>query len=161
MNSIKIRSIQAKDNPEIAKVIREVLIGLGVPKVGTAYADPSLDSLHEDYQDPRSNYFVFEGDQKILGGAGIAPLSGENDSICELQKMYFLDQARGKGWGQMMMDKCLTFAQENNFKEVYIETLPSMKAAQNLYLKNGFEYIDKRLGNTGHFSCTVWMLKKF
>ena len=160
MNSIKIRSIQPKDNPEIAKVIREVLIGLGVPKVGTAYADPSLDALSKDYEGDRSCYYVFLADGKIIGGAGIAPLSGENKSICELQKMYFLEEARSKGWGQMMMDKCLEFAIEKNYKEVYIETLPSMKAAQKLYVKNGFDYISKRLGNTGHFSCTVWMLRK-
>ena len=161
MNSIKIRSIQEEDNPIVARLIREVLLGLGVPKVGTAYADPSLDCLNKDYQDNRSNYYLFEVNSKIVGGAGIAPLSAEDSEICELQKMYFLDEARGKGWGQMMMDQCLNFAKENNFKAVYIETLPSMKAAQKLYVKNGFEYINYRLGNTGHFSCTVWMLKKF
>ncbi len=160
MNSIKIRTIQEEDNPVIAKLIREVLLGLGVPKVGTAYADPSLDCLHEDYQDDRSNYYLFEVDNKVVGGAGIAHLSGENENFCELQKMYFLEEARGKGWGQLMMNKCLEFAREKQFHSVYIETLPSMKAAQKLYLKNGFEYIDSRLGNTGHFSCTVWMLKK-
>lgn len=160
MSSIKIRSIQEEDNPQIAKVIRQVLISLGVPKVGTAYADPSLDTLHKDYLGTQSNYFLFEIENQIYGGAGIAPLAGETDSICELQKMYFLEKARGKGWGQMMMDKCLEFAKEKGFTKVYIETLPSMKAAQKLYVKNGFEYIDHRLGSTGHFSCTVWMLKK-
>lgn len=161
MNSINIRSIQTEDNPVIAKVIREVLVGLGVPKVGTAYADPSLDTLSEDYQADKARYFVFEVDKKVIGGAGIAHLSGEDESFCELQKMYFLDEARGKGWGQLMMDKCLAFAKEKGYNFVYIETLPSMEAAQKLYLKNGFKYIDKRLGKTGHFSCTVWMLKNF
>jgi putative acetyltransferase len=161
MSSIKIRSIQEEDNPEIGKVIREVLVGLGVPKVGTAYADPSLDTLHQDYIAQRSEYFVLENSKNIIGGAGIAQLGGEDQTTCELQKMYFLEEARGKGWGQQMMDICLKFAKENDYKNVYIETLPSMKAAQKLYLKNGFEYINKRLGNTGHFSCKVWMLKKF
>jgi putative acetyltransferase len=35
-----------------------------------------------------------------------------------------------------------------------------MEAAQKLYNKVGFEYLDKPLGNTGHTSCPVWMLKK-
>ena len=76
MSSIKIRSIQEEDNPEIAKVIREVLVGLGVPKVGTAYADPSLDTLHQDYIAQRSEYFVLENSKNIIGGAGIAQLGG-------------------------------------------------------------------------------------
>jgi putative acetyltransferase len=34
-----------------------------------------------------------------------------------------------------------------------------MKAAQKLYTRNGFEYIDGPLGDTGHFSCPVQMLR--
>ena len=41
----------------------------------------------------------------------------------------------------------------------YIETMPNMISAQKLYLKKGFEYIDKPMGNTGHTACPVWMLK--
>jgi len=35
----------------------------------------------------------------------------------------------------------------------------NMKSAQKLYLSEGFNYIDKPLGNTGHSSCPVWMIK--
>ena len=73
--------------------------------------------------------------------------------------MYFLPEARGRGLGKQMIEKCLTFAKNKNYKSCYIETLPSMKAAQKLYLRNGFQYIDQRLGETGHHSCTVFMLK--
>ena len=38
-SNFRIREIQLRDNPKIAKVIREILIEFGVPKVGTAYAD--------------------------------------------------------------------------------------------------------------------------
>ena len=47
----------------------------------------------------------------------------------------------------------------NNFTKCYIETMPNMISAQKLYLKKGFEYIDKPIGNTGHTACPVWMLK--
>ena len=49
MNAIIIREIQKTDNVAIAKVIRDVLIEHNVPKVGTAYADPSLDFMFENY----------------------------------------------------------------------------------------------------------------
>lgn len=160
MNSINIRPITSDDDVAIASLIRKVLLDIGVPKVGTAYADPILDVLHSVYQSKRSQYYLLEVENKLMGGAGIAPLEGEEEGICELQKMYFLPEARGKGWGQQMMDKCLAFAKEQKYHAVYIETLPTMQAAQKLYLKNGFQYIDFRLGNTGHFSCNIWMLKK-
>ena len=34
-----IRAIKKEDNTHLAKVIRKVLVDLGVPKVGTAYAE--------------------------------------------------------------------------------------------------------------------------
>ena len=48
-----IREIQQKDNESIAKVIRDIFHEIDATKVGTAYADPILDTLHEIYQKPR------------------------------------------------------------------------------------------------------------
>ncbi|UPQ79235.1 GNAT family N-acetyltransferase [Flavobacterium azooxidireducens] len=157
---ITIRPIQEVDNEMIASVIRSVLIEHDVPKVGTAYADVSLDRMFETYSAPRSRYFVVENDGKIIGGAGISQLENEAETICELQKMYFLSEARGLGLGSEMMEKCLTFAQSFGFEKCYLETMPYMHAAQKLYLKFGFHYIDAPMGCTGHTSCPVWMLKE-
>lgn len=157
---ISIRPIQEVDNEMIASVIRSVLIEHDVPKVGTAYADVSLDRMFETYSSPRSCYFVVEKYGKIIGGAGISQLENESETICELQKMYFLSEARGLGVGSEMMQKCLTFAQSVGFEKCYLETMPYMHAAQKLYLKFGFHYIDAPMGCTGHTSCPVWMLKE-
>jgi putative acetyltransferase len=35
-----------------------------------------------------------------------------------------------------------------------------MLAAQKLYQKVGFTYLDSPIGCTGHTSCPVWMLKQ-
>lgn len=156
---ITIRPIQEADNEMIASVIRSVLIEHNVPKVGTAYADVSLDRMFETYSAPRSHYFVVENEGKIIGGAGISQLKNESEDICELQKMYFLSEARGLGLGSQMMEKCLTFAKSVGFEKCYLETMPYMHAAQKLYLKFGFHYIDAPMGCTGHTSCPVWMLK--
>ncbi len=156
---ISIREVKEEDNPALGAVIRQVLIDIGVPKVGTAYADPELDFMFQAYQKERSAYFVIEEEGVVLGGAGIAPLAGEDPSICELQKMYFLSQARGKGLGQKMINHCLAYAKMQSFELCYLETLPYMEAAQKLYLKTGFDYIDGPMGNTGHTSCNVWLTK--
>lgn len=160
MNAIIIREIQKTDNVAIAQVIRDVLIEHDVPKVGTAYADPSLDFMFENYSAEKSAYFVVENDGKIIGGAGIAPLENGPKEICELQKMYFLSEARGLGLGAKLMEVCLQKAREFEFENCYLETMPYMTNAQNLYKKSGFEYLEKPLGNTGHNACPVWMLKK-
>jgi len=154
-----IREIRKEDNAKVAGVIRKVLVDLGVPKVGTAYADTALDHMFENYEVPKANYFVVEEDGEILGCAGIAQLENYEGNVCELQKMYFLEEARGKGLGAQMMAICLKKAKEYGFEKCYLETMPFMKAAQKLYQKSGFDYIEAPMGNTGHFSCPVWMLK--
>jgi len=154
-----IREIKPQDNTEMAKVIREVLIELGAPKVGTAYEDKATDEMYETYQKERAGYFVVEHNGVVVGGAGFAQLDNFEGNICELQKMYFLPVARGKGIGSKLINFCLNKAREQGFKQCYLETLPYMKAATTLYRKNGFIYLKEPLGNTGHYSCNVWMLK--
>jgi putative acetyltransferase len=156
----QIRKIRLSDNPFIAKVIRNVFHELDAPKEGTAYADPILDSLFEEYQIPQTVYFVVEVDGEICGGAGIGILDTNDPTICELQKMYFAPKIRGKGIAYELIQQCLRFAKQAGYTYCYIETLPFMKAAQQLYSKSGFDYIDKPLGATGHTSCDVFMLKK-
>jgi putative acetyltransferase len=158
-DTIVIREIELEDNPKIAKAIRTVLIEMGVPKVGTAYEDKALDCMTETYNTINKTYFVVESGNEIIGGAGISPLDHYEGNVCELQKMYFMPEARGKGLGRKMMTKCLEFAKKVGFDQCYLETLPYMDDARKLYRKVGFESIDKPMGNTGHYSCTVWMLK--
>lgn len=158
--NIKIRPIQKEDNAQVAQMIRSVLLEVGAPKTGTAYADRETARMYPTYDRDYADYFLIESGGEILGGCGIAPLAGGPKNICELQKMYFRSTLRGKGFGKKMMDHCLDFAHKENYEAVYIETLPSMKAAQKLYKRSGFHEIDERLGKTGHHSCTVWMLRE-
>lgn len=160
MGDTVIREITPEDNPQVAQVIRKVFEDMGVPKVGTAYADKALDDMYSNYNVPKAAYFVIEFDGRIIGCAGVAQLDNYDGNVCELQKMYFLEEARGKGLGAKMINACLNKAKEFGFEECYLETMPYMEAAQKLYKKNGFDYIDAPMGNTGHYSCPVWMLKK-
>ena len=160
MESIIIREIQKQDNVEIAAIVRNVLMEMGAPKVGTAYADPYLDSLFEVYAVPKAIYFVVENNGKIIGGAGVKQLDNSDENICELQKMYLLPEGRGLGLGKSLIDNCIEKAKEFGFESCYIETMTYMEDAMKLYQKVGFYNLDKQMGNTGHSSCQVWMLKK-
>ena len=154
-----IRPINESDNKQIAVILREVLIEMDIPRIGSAYEDPEINNMYESYQSKRSIYFVVEENNKILGGAGINQLKNGDINICELQKMYFHKSIRGRGIGDKMIELCLNFAVKSNYKKCYIETMPNMVDAQKLYIKKGFKYIDNPLGNTGHTACPIWMLK--
>lgn len=155
-----IRNISPQDNPQVAEMIRSVLIEFAAPRQGTAFADPALDAMYEEYDKMSSDYFVVEENEKIMGGAGIAALEGADSSICELQKMYFRHEIRNRGIGNQMINHCLDHARNLGYKYCYLETLPGMTAAQKLYLKSGFSYIPGPLGTTGHHACTIWMIRE-
>ncbi len=159
LNSFKIREIQPDDNSELAIAIRTILIEFRVPKIGSVYADKILDTLYEAYNIEKAIYLVIEKDNKIYGGAGIKQLDNYDGNVCELQKMYFLPEARGVGLGSKMLGICLSKAKEFGFKQCYLETLPYMEDARKLYRKVGFKDLNAPLGDTGHFSCNLWMIK--
>ncbi len=159
METTIIRPIAKEDNFEIAKIIRAVLEDFDIPKVGSAYADPSLNDMFSAYQGSGAAYFVVEMDGRIVGGAGIAQLENYDGPICELQKMYYLPEARGRGIGTKMMEICLQEARAMGYEKCYLETMPYMIAAQKLYERSGFKYIDGPMGDTGHYACKTHMLK--
>ena len=159
-NDITIRNIEFNDNPTLAAIIRASLAEFGANKPGTVFYDPTTDYLFEMFQKPGSTYFVAEKEGTILGGAGIYPSEGLPLQTCELVKMYLRPDARGMGLGKLLIDKCLEFAKGFGYLQVYIETMPELRKAVSIYERFGFEYLNGPLGNTGHFGCDVWMLKR-
>jgi putative acetyltransferase len=153
-----LREIQQKDNHAVEQVIRSCLIEFNANHEGTAWTDSNLGCFSEAYNSPEKKYWVVTDAQgTILGGVGIAPLTGE-ESICELQKMYFLPKARGKGIAQQLLDLVLNYAKKY-YRHCYLETLENMVGAQKFYEKNGFQRIDEALGQTQHFACDIHYIK--
>jgi putative acetyltransferase len=160
LSEITIRPIHPSDNPDLALIVRNTLAEFGAANPGTVYFDSTTDALFELFQVPKATYFVAEVNGKILGGGGIYPTEGLPDGTCELVKMYLLPEARGIGLGRTLIEKCLETAKENGFQQVYLETLDELHLALKIYAKFGFEYLCAPMGNTKHFGCGLWMLKK-
>ena len=151
-----IRPIEPKDNAAVESVIRACLIEFGANHEGTAWADPDLGRFSEIYNTPGNRYWVAEDENgKIVGGTGIGRLT---DTVCELQKMYCLPQARGTGLAARLMSIALDYAR-GCYKECYLETLDNMTAAQRFYEKHGFRRTDTAPVQTTHFACQVRLIR--
>ncbi len=159
-SNIRLRTILSSDNWQLAQIIRSTLAEFGANHPGTVYFDAATDSLSELFIKDKSTYFVAELNGKIVGGGGIFPTDSLPDGTCELVKMYLLPEARGKGLGRSIIEQCLKTAAELGFKYVYLESMPELKLALTIYEKFGFEYLSAPMGNSGHFGCDLWMLKK-
>lgn len=159
-DQVLIRTIQAADNAEIARIIKSVLTEFGANKPGTVFTDPTTDQLFELFQSPNSSYFIALENDKMIGGCGIFPTKGLPAGCVELVKLYITAEWRGKGIGYQLMEKCIAHAQALNFKEIYLETLPELHIAVGLYENMGFQYLEQPYGDSGHFACDLWLSKK-
>lgn len=158
MNTI-IRNILPSDNPVLANIVKGTLAEFGANHPGTVYYDPTTDTLYEVFQTPRSHYFVAEINGEVVGGGGIYPTDGLPQDTCELVKMYLLPQARGTGLGRTLIEKCIAKAKELGYQNIYLETMPELRQALNIYAKFGFQYLKGPMGNSGHTGCSLWMMK--
>ncbi|WP_347922178.1 GNAT family N-acetyltransferase [Pontimicrobium sp. SW4] len=159
VNNMIIREIKPEDNQSIEAIMTNCFKEFDMPTVGSSLEDDDVKHMYEGFQSDRAIYFVVEENGKVLGGGGIKQLKGSAQDTCELQKMYFHPDARGKGFGKKLFDACMKAAKDFDYKFCYLESAPQLKLALKLYEKNGFKYLEKPIGNTGHTICGVYMIK--
>ena len=160
MSDITFRKIEPTNNREIADLIKGVFRELGVDRTGTVYTDPTTDHLYELFRQRGSVYWIAEVDGEMAGGCGVYPTPGLPEGCAELVKFYLSAPFRGKGTGRGLMEKCFESARELGYRQLYLETFPELGKAVRMYEKAGFRYLDRPLGNSGHFACNIWMLKE-
>lgn len=158
-HDFEIRPVRPEDNEIVARIIREVMTEYACVGEGYSINDPEVDEIYEAYHNDRSAFFVLTRQSTVIGCGGIGPLLGGDITICELKKMYFLPEARGFGLGQKFISLCLEKARELGYQQCYLETVRRMWQANLVYEKIGFHPLEKPLGNTGHNTTEVWMVK--
>ena len=156
---MNLRPISPEDNSRLALIIRTSLEEFGLDLPGTVYTDPTTDALFELFQKKGSSYWVLEEDGQIIGGCGLYPTDGLPAGCAELVKLYLSKDKRGGGRGRLLMEKTIASAKELGYTSLYLESFKELSAAVGLYEKLGFRNLPGPLGNSGHFSCEIWMLK--
>ena len=157
--TINFRQIEERDNKEIAELIRIVFREFNIHRPGTVYYDPTTDSLFELFRTSGSEYLIAEEDGIIIGGCGVYPTPGLPEGCAELVKFYLSATQRGKGIGWKLLEKSFDYAKKSGYRQLYLESLPELSRAINLYEKAGFRFIEGPMGKSGHFGCNIWMLK--
>lgn len=154
-----IRIIEPNDNVPLAAVITKSMQAFTGDLSNTILGDPTMHSMYGCYQEERSRYYIVEDNNMLIGGCGIKQLPGANSTLCELQRLFLLPEAQGKGIGYKLLQLCLVDSLLFKYEKMYLETLSQMTDAIKLYHRNGFKEIEFPLGNTGHGGCNVFMIK--
>ncbi len=100
-----------------------------------------LDALQSAYFDNNGIFYVLVDNNKIVGAGAIRWLT---DELCELKRMWFLKEYRGRGLGLAMANKLLEFAKAQGYKKIRLDVYqPEMQTrAVAFYTKLGFYEIE-------------------
>lgn len=154
-----IRRMVESDNLDIARFIRAVIDEYSGPQKDSVYDDPSTDCLYQSFKKQKAEYWVIDYKGKAVGGCGYYPTEGLPRGCAEIVKFYIMPIARGCGLGGQLMDIIINQAREAGYSQLYIETIALFSTAVEMYKKRGFELLDQEMGNTGHSSMEIFMIK--
>ena len=154
---IEIKTIKSHQIEEVKRVIIAVCNEIWqLPEEVIKHYDAmsDLDDVQSHYFDNKGTFLVLIDEERVVGSGAIRRLS---DDICELKRMWFLEDYRGRGLGTKMAQMLLDFARITDYKKVRLDTIDEQKQAQalELYQRLGFYFIDPY--NTS--LCTVFMEK--
>ena len=79
-------------------------------------------------------FFVVEGDA-VLGTCAVLAHSAD---VHEIAKMAVAPEARGRGFGDLLMEACVAFSRAAGAREVVIVSNTRLEPAIRLYQKHGF-----------------------
>ena len=81
-----------------------------------------------------------DADGRAVGCVGLRPLAVPE--CCEMKRLFVSPSGRGGSVGRGLVNAVIAVAERIGYREMRLDTLPSMTGAQALYRKLGFESID-------------------
>jgi GNAT superfamily N-acetyltransferase len=100
------------------------------------HEDPAIDA---DLVDPQAHYdavwVALDTEDAVAASVAMRRLDAET---VELKRMYVRPTARGRGLGRRLLDTALTWARQQQAREVVLDTTEEMRAARHLYEQAGF-----------------------
>ena len=125
------------EEPVLRGLFEEYAGSLGIPLDFQGFAGEVAD-LPGRYAAPRGGLWLAIVDGHAVGCVALRPLGAE---LCEIKRLYVQPAFRGTGLGRRLAETVLAEAVRLGYRQVYLDTLPSMGGAIALYRALGFTEI--------------------
>ena len=97
--------------------------------------DAELAALPGKYARPGGRLLLAKDGDRVLGCVCLRPLSAQD---CEMKRLYVRAEARGHQLGRRLVERLCDEAKHAGYARMFLDTLPSMATAQQLYADLGF-----------------------
>ena len=137
---ISITTVETGEDLEAVKTLfRAYVDWLGIDLSYQGFEE-ELAGMPGKYAPPKGALFAAKDvEGGILGCVGLRAFDA-NDR-CEMKRLYVLPEGRGKGVGGALVARVIDAAVTAGYREMLLDTLPTMTGAINLYRAAGFEEV--------------------
>ena len=136
MNLLEAHCAQYID--DVRAIFREYADWLGFDLCFQGFEE-ELATLPGDYAPPSGRLYLAVCDGRI---AGCVALRKFDQGVCEMKRLYVRPEYRGRGLGKVLATTVIEEARKIGYKQMRLDTLPSMAAANRLYESLGFVDIE-------------------
>jgi ribosomal protein S18 acetylase RimI-like enzyme len=123
----------------------------------------SHEKLIAELNDPNSIFYFAMMGQDVIGylklNMGASQTEVKDNDALEIERIYVLKSFQGKRVGQMLFEKAIQIAKEQNAEFVWLGVWEENKKAIQFYTKNGFVAFDQHVFVLGDEAQTDIMMK--
>lgn len=137
----EIRIFEEKDTEEIIQLVLHCQND-GTRPLVSIEDQPELLSIHDKYIAPGGCFWIAQNNNTVVGSIGLLNCG---NGIGVLKKFFVYEPYRGAPFhmGQRLYAELLSFAKQNHFKKLVLDTPKNTHRAHKFYEKAGFQKISQ------------------
>jgi ribosomal protein S18 acetylase RimI-like enzyme len=132
-----------RDLARIRELFREYADDLGIDLCFQGFEE-ELATLPGKYSPPGGRLLLAWAGARAVGCVALRPLDGDR---CEMKRLYVQPTARGGQLGRRLAQRICEEARAAGYRQVCLDTLPSMAAAQRIYAALGLKPVEPYVFN--------------
>ncbi len=134
-DGIEIRPARIPEDLDLVRqLFRAYAQALGID-LGFQDFEAELVGLPGKYTPPRGCLLLAWRGDEAIGCIALRPI---DDARCEMKRLYLRPDIRGGGLGRRLASRLCDEARQAGYRQICLDTLPTMTAARALYADLGF-----------------------